>query len=63
MFDAPEAAGGDGAFLRRVGDLRGCVRVQREPGGGGEGAEEALEEGGQLGGHDGEAEVEEQPGR
>jgi len=53
VLDAPEAAGGDGAFLSVVGDLDGGFGGEGEAGGGGEGAEEPLEEGGHLGGHDG----------
>jgi len=42
VLDAPEAAGGDGAFLGVVGDLDGGFGGEGEAGGGGEGAEEAL---------------------
>ena len=54
MFHAPEAARGDGAFLRVGGEV-GCgaaFGVKGEAGGGGEGAEEAGEEVGHCGGHD-----------
>ena len=57
VLDAPEATGGDGAFLRGGGHvggggggLGGGVGVQGHFGGG-EGAEEAGEEGGHVGGH------------
>ena len=53
MFDAPEAAGGDGAFLRALGDgLGGPFGVEAEAGGGCERAEEAGEEVGHEAGHD-----------
>lgn len=53
VFDAPETAGGDGAFLgigREV--LGGAVGVEAEVGAGGEGAEEASYEVGHCGSHD-----------
>lgn len=62
VLDAPEAAGGDGAFLGVVGDLGGGFGGEGEAGGGGEGAEEALQEGGHLGGHDGEGDEENEAG-
>lgn len=41
VLDAPETAGGDGAFLGVGGEgLGGAVGVEAEAGGGGEGAEE-----------------------
>lgn len=49
MLDAPEAAGGYGAFLGSFGHVLDCacaVGVEAHAGGGGEGAEEAIEEGG-----------------
>ncbi len=52
MFDAPETAGGQGAFFGVVGDGLGgggAGGVEGHVGGGGEGAEEAGEEGGEGG--------------
>ena len=54
MFDAPEAAGRDGALLRVGGEVgRGAAfGVESDAGGGCEGAEEAGEEVWHRGGHD-----------
>ena len=56
VFDAPEAAGRDGAFLRVGGKIdrgRGAAfGVEADARGRGEGAEEAGEEVGHRGGHD-----------
>lgn len=51
MLDAPEATGCHGAFLRVVGEgLGGCAGgVEGHACGGGEGAEETVEEGGHVG--------------
>lgn len=62
VLDAPEAACGDGAFLRVVGDLHRGFGGEGEARGGGEGAEEALQESGHLGGHDGEDDEEKEAG-
>ena len=54
MFDAPEAAGRDGALLRVGGEVgRGAaLGVESDAGGRGEGAEKAGEKVGHRGGHD-----------
>ena len=54
VFDAPEAAGRDGALLRVGGEVGGgaAVGAEGDAGGRGEGAEEAGEEIGHRGGHD-----------
>lgn len=62
VLDAPEAACRYGALLRIFGDLGWAFGVEGEAGGGGEGAEEALEEGGHLGRHDREGDEDEEAG-
>ena len=64
MLDAPEAARGDGAFLRVGGDVGGGAAVGGEghAGGGREGAEEAGDEVGHRGGHDEEEDGGEEEG-
>lgn len=54
MLDAPEAAGGDGAFLRVGREVGGgaALGVEGHAGRGCEGAEEASEEVGHCRGHD-----------
>lgn len=53
VLDAPEAAGGDCAFLRVRRDALGCAfGVKTHLGGGGEGTEEAGHEVGHTAGHD-----------
>lgn len=53
VLDAPEATGGDGAFLSVGGEvLGGAVGVEAHAGSGGEGAEEAGDEVGHCGGHE-----------
>lgn len=54
MLDAPEAAGGDGAFLRGIGDVLSATFSGTEAhlGGGGEWPEEARDEVGHQAGHD-----------
>lgn len=53
MFDAPEATSGYGAFLRVGWEVGGGATfgVEGHAGGGGEGAEEAIEKAGHCGGH------------
>ena len=65
MFDPPEAARGDGAFLRPGREVCGgaaAVGVEGHAGGGGEGAEEAGEEVGHWGSHDDDEEEGEDEG-
>ena len=63
MFDTPEAACGNGTFLRSCGNLGGCIRIDREACGSGERAEQALDECRHLCCHDKDSDEGDQTGR